>query len=94
LKNNEVEHVKSILKTDRTIDEIIKQIKWDPRLDERNFTVVYVDAMSPKGESEIRVSAIDKCSFKFMYVGDLMIPCRLVKEIKFKGKTVFRRKVS
>ncbi len=70
--------------------ELLNKLKWHPGYDFKKVSVIYIDR--PKGFSEVRGDAIKDIGHKFIYlVGDTAIPMHRIVEIKYDGKTLWRK---
>jgi hypothetical protein len=73
------------------IREILNKFKWHHAYSFDRVSIVYIDR--PKGFSEIRGEQIAKIGHKFIYLkADTAIPLHRIVEIKYEGKTFWRKR--
>jgi len=66
-------------------------LKWHPDYDFGKVSVIYIDR--PIGYSELSAQDIEDIGHKFIYLkDDEVIPVHRIAEIKYKGKTFWRRR--
>jgi hypothetical protein len=73
-----------------SIRDMLNRFKWHPDYDFSRVSVVYIDR--PKGLGEVWGDEIEIIGHKFLYLrSGAAIPHHRVVEIRYGGKTVWRR---
>lgn len=74
-----------------SVKHFLDKIKWDKRIDPKDYSIVYFDRVSGK-EVEVRYNNMEVDN-GFMKINDSSIPLHRVIKIKKKGKVVWERKL-
>jgi len=73
-----------------SIRDILNKLKWHPSYNFEKVSILFVDR--PIGVSEINAGEIEEIGHKFIYLhSGVAIPMHRIVEIKYDGKTYWRR---
>jgi len=77
-------------KSKKSVREILNMLKWHPDYEFNEVSIVFIDR--PKGFSEVDAKEVEDIGHKFIYLkDDVMIPIHRIVEIKYHGKSFWRK---